>query len=344
MSFIKKKINEAVSNEPVTAAAVALMKRQMRRHIVMMAIALTVICLASFAFVSHAWFAMNRKVASNDNSIVSDTGNSSLFIRDASDLTFQNAETVTKTTGATLFPISTSDLANWFYASGFAASSQTVAGSGYTYTVNTPVANAYTKIASFTDADAGTYANAYEGRTVTAYYKSEINLYTSGADLDVYLDAAAPITVAYDTSNATVAKNLLDCLRVGIEVGGSKVLIYAPLAESGTGNSQGASADTFYYITEVSSTPTLTAANSSGTNVYTSSTLAPFLAQQVGSSDLYETTASTTTAICTADSDGTDVTVYVWLEGTDAQALYGLADSDLKGISVTINYVGVEAE
>ncbi len=344
MSFIKKKINEAVSNEPISAASIALMKRQMRRHILMMTAALLVVCVSAAAFISHAWFAMNRDVTSNDNAIVSDAGGPSLFIRDASDSSKQNADVITKTTGASLFPISTPDLSDWYYASSFTISSQEVAGSGYTYTVNTPIANAYTKIASFTDADAGTYANSYEGRTVTAYYKSEVNLYTSGEELDVYLNSANPITVAYDTTNETVAKNLLDCLRVGIEVGGSKLLIYAPLAESGTGNSQGSSADTFYYITEVSSTPTLTAANSSGTNVYTSSTLAPFLAQQIGTSDLYETTANTTTPICTADGDGTDVTVYVWLEGTDAQALYGLSDNDLKGISVTVNYVGVETD
>ena len=313
------------------AAAVAKLKAQMRRQILIMAACLAVVCVATFAFVSRAWFAMNREVTGDDSGITSDTPSPSLFVRKAGDNTMALASAVNTTTSAKLFPISTADLTNWYYASGFAYTSQTVDHGSYSYTVNTPTANAYTRIASFTDAAAGTYNNTYEGKTRTAYYRSDINLYTTYGNLDVYLDSANPITVTY-ADNETVAKSLLNCLRVGISSGGAMKLIYAPMAESGTGNSQGSAANTFYYIQNGSLT-------TAGTNVKTS--LTDYLAQpqQVGSS-LYTATGST--SICTATTSGTDVSVYVWLEGTDAQALYGLADDDLKGINVTINYVGVE--
>lgn len=314
------------------AAAIADMKKQLGRQIILLALFFVFACAAVFAFASRAWFAVNRDVTSNDNSITSDSSSPSLFIRKQGDSQTAYASRVSTDTSVRLFPASTADLSNWYYASGFTYSSRQVAGSGYTYTVNTPSANAYTRIAAFTSADAGTYTNTYEGRTVTAYYLSKINLYTQTGNLDVYLNNVSPITVEYDSESLVAQKQLLNCLRVGISSGGAMKLIYAPVSESGTGNSQGASANTLYMIQSGS----LTAA---GSTVKTS--LTDYLAQlSAGSDTIYTATGST--KICTATPSGTDVNVYVWLEGTDAQALYGLSDSDLKGINVTINYVGVE--
>ncbi len=337
MKFVKKEKTEKSNDKIVMdAAAIALMRKRMRQQLLSMALCLAVVSVAAFAFVTRAWYAANREVIGNDNSIVSDTPSPSLFIRDASDVTMAYASEVTKTSSGALFPSSTANLSNWYYASAFTYTPQTVAGVGYTYTVNTPTATTYTLISAFTDAAAGTYSNTYENATKVAYYKSSNNIYTSNGPLDVYLDSTNPITVSYDTSNAIVQKQLLNALRVGISVGGTMKLIYAPLAESGTGNSSGSSADTFYYISGGSLT------NASSV-VKTTSTLTPFLATlNVGSDHVYTPDAGSPTPICQATTAGVNVDVYVWLEGTDAQALYGMSDNDLKGINVTIKYVGVE--
>ena len=318
------------------AAVIARMKKQMRRQLVSLMLCLVVVSIAAFAFITRAWFAMSRSVENHDNTITSDTASPSLFIRDASDLTTQYASEITKTASGSLFPSSTADLSNWYYASAFSMTPNTVAGVGYSYTVNTPTATSYTLISAFTDAAAGTYTNTYEGATKVAYYKASNNLYTSTGSLDVYLDSTNPITVAYDTSNAIVAKQLLNALRVGIVANGTMKLIYAPLAESGTGNSSGSSANTFYYISGGSLT------NASSV-VKTSSSLTPFLASlALGSDHIYEPDSLTPTPLCTATTAGVNVDVYVWLEGTDAQALLGLSDNDLKGINVSVKYVAVE--
>ena len=328
----EKSTEKTVANK----TAILLMKKRMHQQLLSMALCLLVVSIASFALITRAWFAMNRTVTGNDNTITSDTPSASLYIRDASDLTTAYASEVTKSASGSLFPSSTADLTNWYYASAFSYTPRTVTGSGYTYTVNDPTATAYTLISSFTDAAAGTYTNAYENATKVAYYKSSNNLYTTQDSLDVYLDHTNPITVSYDTSNAIVQKQLLNALRVGIYTGGAMKLIYAPLAESGTGNSSGASADTFYYI----SSGSLTNASSV---VKTTSTLTPFLASpSLANDQIYTPDSGSPTPICTATTAGVNVDVYVWLEGTDAQALVGLSDNDLKGINVSIKYVGVE--
>jgi len=330
---VKRNIDNSPSDGG--AAAVAQMRAQMFRQIIILAGCLVIVTAAAAAFITNAWFAINRRVDSNDGNVVSTTASPSLFIRDAGDSTTAFASTINKTASSALFPISTANLSNWYYASGFTHQSQVVNGAGYSYVVNTPIANSYTAISAFIDEDAGTYLNNYENANKVAYYKSDVNLYTTNGELDVYLDSASPITVSYDAENTSVdAKQLLNCLRVGIAAEGSKVFIYAPVAESGTGNSSGAAANTFYYIQN----GTLTAA---GTNVVTS--LTNYLAsKQAGSDVLYEATNGAI-SLGTADTDGLDVTVYVWLEGTDAQALYGLADEDVKGINVSISYAGVES-
>ncbi|MBR3640608.1 MAG: hypothetical protein IKN53_01085 [Oscillibacter sp.] len=313
--------------------AIELMKKQLRQQIAVLTATLAVMGIAGFAFVTHAWFAMNRDVTAQDSAISSETPSPSLFIRKGSDNTEAHATAVSSESTSALFPISTVNMSDWYYASAFSYNSREVEGDGYTYIVNDPIATAYTRIASFTDAAAGTYNNTYEGKTRTAYYRSDVNLYTTNGDLDVYLNATNPITVSY-AENATEAKQLLNALRVGIVANGTMKFIYAPAAESGTGNSQGSAANTFYTI----SSGTLTAANST---VLTS--LTDYTASlKAGSTVIYEA-AQGHTSLGTATSAGLNVSVYVWLEGTDAQALFGLSDSDVKGINVTLNYVGVEA-
>ena len=303
------------------------MKKVIFKQIIIIAICVIVMALATFAFFSQAWFATNRRVDSNNTTITSSSPSASLFIRAASDTTTQYLSSISDDRMVSLYPISTADLKNWYFASAFSYNIETITDTNYTYTVKHPIATGYTRINSFIDADEGTYYNSYEQRNTTAYYKSIVNLYTVNGNLDVYIKS---INVEYIDNNIA-SRELLNCLRLGIMVNNTKVFIFAPVEESGTGNSYGASANTIYYIRNGLLTV--------GTDVLTSIT--DYSAQLItGATDLYEPIGNHN--ICTATEQGIDVTFFAWLEGTDAQALYGLADNDIKGIKITITYVGVE--
>jgi hypothetical protein len=87
--------------QPVGAAAVALMKRQMRRQLWVTVVCLLAICASTFAFVSRAWFSNNQDVDSNGSSITSDIGTPSLFIRTAGDTARTFSASVSHAVGAT---------------------------------------------------------------------------------------------------------------------------------------------------------------------------------------------------------------------------------------------------
>ena len=307
------------------------LKRQMFRQIVTMTVCLAIVSVAAFSFGSRSWYAMNREVSQKDNSVTSSSASPSLFIRASGDSTTRYASVVSTDVPSTtkLFPISTANLTQWYYASGFNYQTTTETANGYSYTINKPIANEYTLATVALD---GTYTNDYEGKTCTAYYRSDVNLYTSNGTLNVYLNNTNPITVTYGTTQGS--KDLLHALRVGVAVDGTMKFIYVPYDESGTGNSIDASANTLYTISGGTLTP-------AGANVLTSlSGYTASLAQ--GSTVLYKADQNALPVCTGVDTSGTNVSVYVWLEGTDAQAIFGTSDDDTAGINVTVNFVGVE--
>ena len=316
---IFKKIKEAEEAKPVS-------KQSFTRSVAATAALLVVFSATTTAWITKAWFSNNKQVDSNGTSITSDVSSPSLFIRATSDANGAGTS-VSVTSGANLFPISTSNLTDWYYVSGFGYSPVTENG----ITTNVPKANAFTA-ATVTVADnAGGYTNAYENDAAkTAYFISDLTLFTTNGTLDVYLNHDNPITVTYTASQG---KDLDDAIRVGLKIGNTTI-IYAPAAESGTGNSMGSTAaNTFYAVTAADTVSTQT--------VLTPTTIVSHTATAVQGQEGVFTPDTNATALGTADTTGIRAQVYVWLEGTDAQTIVGTADNETNGLNVTLNFVGV---
>jgi len=313
--------------ETPAAGALLLSRKRITLMIIECAVVLTALSAAVFAwFNSAAWYANNKEVEGSDNSIQSEVATTSLFISAGS--TVDNAWNMAleKTWGADgkLYPISTRDCSTWWYVSEFGLVWNNA------HTAATAQATDYTSVTTASGitetSGVATYTNSLEQATKVAYLMSEYMLYTNNGTLDVYLDPTAPITVEYGAAQGS--RNLLGALRVAIVAGtgnSAVTILYAPVAESGTGNSAGATADTFYAVASANSVSTITM-----------STIATY---QAGGTDPNFTAG--TTSLGAATTSGLPVKVYVWLEGTDAQAMLGVSDDDTVGINVNVKYVGV---
>jgi hypothetical protein len=229
---------------------------------------------------------------------------------------------------AKLFPISTRDCSSWWYVDTFGTA---LNNAGTAYEAKATHYTSVSKNSGITVTDgAATYNNSLDGNGKVAYVVSEYMLYTNQESMAVYLDPTDPITVSYE--NADGSRDMRSAIRVGVEVGGTLKFIYAPAAESGSGNSSGnLTADTFY---AVNSATEVSALNTVLTNVNT------YKATATGNSDA-PYSAGTATSLGTAVPEGLQVRVYVWLEGTDAQAMLGTSDNDTQDLNVEIKYVGI---
>lgn len=154
----------------------------------------------------------------------------------------------------------------------------------------------------------------YNEKTYTAYSVGSYLLYTDGEPLDVYLGAGG-ITL---TTIGTAGKSLSEALRVGIKTGDT-LLIYAPVREEGG----------YKAVTGVNTT-------ADATNVYDGATISVW--QVIQTEDGY---IRPTEKLATATSDGTPVQIYVWLEGTDAQAILSKSDN-ASGLKLSVYFTGVE--
>ena len=297
-------------------------------------IALVIFACGVFAYMTKAWYANNRET-SGQNSTVTSATTTALFIERGTTLTtkhYYTSVTHQWANTAALYPISTKDCANWWYASKF----ENVADvNGNTtlqatqYTQLTAGANASTTVVA-EDSNVGTYLNALEGSASrVAYLYEDYMLYTNDQDLNIFLHPTNPITVAYQ-DNGTTARQLNEALRVAIVVGDGNSalkLFYAPVTESGSGNSANA-------VRGFSNVK-----NATEVEAFTMSTISNYQAAAV-QGDPYTFNAGTL-SLGTAGTSGLHVRVYIWLEGTDAQALIGVSDKDTKGINVNVSFVGV---
>lgn len=167
---------------------------------------------------------------------------------------------------------------------------------------------------TFAKATAQTYT--YNNKEYTAYSVGSYILYTDGEPLDVYLGAGG-ITL---TTIGTAGKSLSEALRVGIKTEDT-LLLYAPVQEDGG-------------YKAVTGTNTTDAAN-----VYDGTTISAW--QVIQTEDGY-TVPANKNKLATATSAGTPVQIYVWLEGTDAQAILSKSD-DASGLKLSVYFTGVEA-
>ena len=162
---------------------------------------------------------------------------------------------------------------------------------------------------------ATTQTYTYNNKEYTAYFVGSYILYTDGDPLDVYLGTGG-ITL---TSTGTAVKSLSEALRVGIKTE-KTLLIYAPVQEDGGYNA-------------------VTGANTTAdaTNVYDGNTISAWQVTQT--EDGYTRPVN---KLATATDTGTPVQIYVWLEGTDAQAILSKSDN-ASGLKLSVYFTGVEA-
>ncbi len=166
---------------------------------------------------------------------------------------------------------------------------------------------------TFEKATAQTYT--YNNKEYTAYSVGSYILYTDGDPLDVYLGTGG-ITL---TSTGAAGKSLSEALRVGIRAGDT-LLIYAPVQEDGG----------YKAVTGANTT-------ADATNVYDGTTISKWQVTQT--EDGY---IRPTEKLATATNIGTQVQIYVWLEGTDAQAILSKSDN-ASGLKLSVYFTGVEA-
>lgn len=346
MSVFKKTFHDN-GQEPVNDGAVAAAKIEFTRRMIFSSMVLILACLAIFAYITKAWFANNKDVSAENASVVSESGTSNLFIRFAEDNKkeyysyLKKDWSIADPDGPTLFPISTADCKDWYYVSSWALDYDDSKAATNGITTGQYYASGYTKA---TVDEKGLYSVTLGEKPTTyrAYYCCEYNLYTDQGNLDVYLNPTKPIEI--DCGADTANEGLLNAIRVAIVDSTEPpklVFVYAPVDESGTGmnyiaydtaTSTGtkAVADTFYAVTgpNVAAEQTVLVGNSG---------LANYTGKAVDG-DPHSFTAGTN-SICTADTDGTDLGIYVWLEGMDAQSVINVADG--RTINVKLNFVGV---
>ncbi len=169
--------------------------------------------------------------------------------------------------------------------------------------------------AAETFAKATTQTYTYNNKEYTAYSVGSYLLYTDGDPLDVYLGVGG-ITL---TSTGTAGKSLSDALRVGVKTE-KTLLIYAPVREEGG----------YKAVTGVNTT-------ADAANVYDGATISAWQVTQT--EDGYTPPVN---KLATATDTGTQVQIYVWLEGTDAQAILSKSDN-ASGLKLSVYFTGVEA-
>ncbi len=325
----------------MTAAAAQAARSRVRYGFFQCALVLVVLSVAVFAWgTTHAWFATNREAQSDNSTVVSETASASLFISagtQAADKLYHLGLVSNWPNTAKLFPISTrslSDTPTWWYVDTFGTgldASGTAYDAKATHYTSVTTSNGLTET-DVTTSSAGiaTYDNTLDGDDKVAYAFSTYKLYTNTGSMDIYLDPTEPIVVSYSAIDAS-GKDLMSALRVGIAVDGTMKFIYAPITETGTGNSQGqSSANTFYGVnsaTEATTLATVLTSLNDWKATATGNAAAPY--------------SAATNSLGTATTTGIQVKVFVWLEGTDAQAILGVSDNDIQGIQVHIKYVGI---
>lgn len=302
-------------------AALSRSKRARLRSMLVIRGLLAISALVCVIGVSRAWYVINRDVDAHNAQIKSNEASPALFLTQGEDGDFLCAiatewETTAENGLLPLYPISTADCENWYYISDWAE--QAVKTDNVTR--STFVASGYTQ-ANFAGVD-GQYTGL-GGTPRRAYYHNSYTLYTNTGALDIYLNPTNPIDVVY--SGDRVGANLLNAIRVGVVVGGALKFIYAPVAEAG-GQYTGVNGAT-------------ATANLNETVKVGAAGLGAYLAA-AGESPRFTAPAGAV-SLGSANAGGLPVDVYVWLEGTDADAVVGTADND-GALSVTVNFVGVE--
>ena len=288
---------------------------------------LLVLLPAVIAYLTTAWFASNREVEGSGASVTMASPGAALYI-EAGDVQGSEKQYTTAvpnlTLGGGLYPISTAGCADWWY----------VPGDGWTLGKASAYARAAVteqEIAAGTARGTYTVGTGESARDYTAYSLLTYTLYTGGSELDVYL---APDGLRFTGSGADSAE-LIDALRVGVTVDDVWKFIYAPMPESGQGNSKDTGENAFYAVTGEN-----TVAAQTGVLTDLSEWQAVAVDDEGGESAAADYMAGKH-KLGTAGEGGIVVRLFVWLEGTDAQAVLSKSDN-ASGVSLSVNFAGVE--
>lgn len=314
------------------------------RHELMKTVVFLLVALVTVVYSTMAWFANNREVSAQNSSIVTETPSSSLFIALVNDATNEYYDTVTGSAGNTdkgLYPISTVDCKNWFYAKEWTREvvPESEGGDGLS---TRPIVSGYAKATRLNYSDmAVTYTDSFN-KMHTAFYKQAFNIYTDTGSLDVYLNPENPVSVGYGDSvtpeeRQKEADKIVKALRIAITDSSNNVLVYfVPEAEDGKGNSMNAESGKYMGIKGTSGSDI-----EKITDYFDSVSISKITANKTGENEYSAKTSSKKLGI--ANSGGVVFNVYVWLEGTDAQALQTVTAGIDFPVTVTVSFVGVES-
>ncbi|MGN1155829.1 MAG: hypothetical protein ACI4TK_06605 [Agathobacter sp.] len=312
-----------------------------------------VVTLVVIVVLTSAWFANNKEVSAQNSSITTETPTPSLFIalgKNATTDYFDSVEGSADNESKGLYPISTVDCKKWYYAKEWESEvvPEVDGGDGI---ATRPVVSGYGEVADQDETDmAVTYTDSF-GKSHTAYYKQSFNVYTDRGSLDVYLNPENPITVSYGDSvtseeGKAEADKIRKALRIAIVVDlpdpavDDIFIYYVPVAvaENEKGNSKNATAGKYQGING-----TTADAITEITTCYVPETISGITAAKSAENDNEYTTKTGSLKLGTADSRGVVLDMYVWLEGTDAQALKTITAGIEFPVAVTVSLVGVES-
>lgn len=306
------------------------------------AIAMVLVATIALGSSTYAWFVSNTEVQATSSSVKSTSATPNLLIvagatetggADGTTWTAKKAggktvESISSTAATALYPASTNDCKAWWVVSGWTGNDG-----------NAPKANKYynpaiTATANGDNAKNGQYTQG--STTLNAYQVTTYSVYTTTGEVDLNLNPANPINVDISSGAAQdTGTGFKDALRVGIVVNGELKLVYAPTAETGTGNDADGAAG---YRTVKDGTSTQAA----GYNHVEADTFTGWTATSKNDGT-YQKAGNSLGKVTT---EGVVVQIYVWLEGTDADCLVGTADaaSDKDSYKVTLNFVGATVD
>lgn len=316
----------------------------------------------------NAWFVNNNKVNANLNNISATSASASLYIKYGKQtaLPTDNLTTDSASSSLTLVPVSNNynngRLGDWYIVNGW----KNANANGYAPLSGTSKVAAYdyqeTKSGegdSATLTGATIRVSADNSKRVGVYSVGEYTLYTETGNQDVYLDPANPITVTEGTLTGKTA-NLKSAIRIAVvATSGSNTttLYYLPVAETKAGNDIGSAATgtSSTKVYGVSSTTQISEINAgsqnssagyfvpdvTGTESTVTKSLGYWTATDKGNGSY---SAGTHKLGIAGNTDTTmmDVKVYVWLEGTDGECLINNGVDGVTGLSVSLNFVGVD--
>lgn len=299
---------------------------------------LLVLLPAVIAYLTTAWFANNREVEGSGASVTMAAPGTALYI-EAGDVQESEKQYTTAvsnlTLGGGLYPISTADCTNWWYVDGWTL------GKASAYARAAVTTN---QIAAGTASGTYTVGTGENTSTYTAYNLLTYTLYTSSGKLAVYLAPGNALTVA---GSGDESKELVNALRVGVTVNGELKFIYAPVPENGQGNSQNTTENAYYAVTDRDRTDaaavlqTVYDTANAETNISKWQAVKNDEPNENGETDAVTGYTAGEKPLGTANETGIVVRLYVWLEGTDAQAMLSKSDNAL-GVSLSVSFVGVE--